>query len=172
MLTPRDALVGAKTDLLKTIGNKIETREGREGKTSEDGREWPSNWCLTRYDLEETWCECQMTMPREGVPLINYFDRAKTTTLNTAFLFFQMVMLLQGASILWQFKETWSHSCVWKSAFKISVLCYEETTLGKVQSRERQNATRQKDYCFDSFSKVWCYSWITVLLDWNPHLTT
>ena len=37
VLTPRDARVGAKTDLLKTIGNKIETREGREGKTSEDG---------------------------------------------------------------------------------------------------------------------------------------
>ena len=34
VLTPRDARVGAKTDLLKTIGNKIETREG---KTSEDG---------------------------------------------------------------------------------------------------------------------------------------
>ena len=40
VLTPRDARVGAKTDLLKTIGNKIETPNPRVGKKEKGGGEW------------------------------------------------------------------------------------------------------------------------------------
>ena len=75
----------------------------------------------------------------------------------------QMVMLLSSASILWQFTEVWSYSCIWKGAFKISILCDEKTTLGEVQSRERQNAAGQEDHCFDTLSKVSA----AFILEWN-----
>ena len=51
-----------------------------DAKTSEDRKWMTFETMLHSYDGGETWCECQKTMPCEGVSLIKYFDKAKTAT--------------------------------------------------------------------------------------------
>ena len=51
VLTPRDARVGAKTDLLKTIGNKIETPNPRVGKKTKQKKTKRGEWMEKRKKL-------------------------------------------------------------------------------------------------------------------------
>lgn len=79
----------------------------------------------------------------------------------TDYFMLQMAVLLPCTCFLWYPATLWDYADIWQNASTVSVPDNEKTVAGKVQSREGQNACREKDTCFNPFPKVWNHSHIS-----------
>lgn len=101
----------------------------------------------------------------------------KHLTMSSFFFPLQMVVLLSCSCLLWQPPQTWHNNSVRQNITAICLLCHEETVAWEIQSRERQDASRQKNHRPHSFSKVkfWKFDllnfffFITFMLLSNPY---